>query len=295
MIYESDIASVRLLDVLALDQGGVCVQTPPRPFSALSFRVKADTTLAAAGEEHHLTDGCVAFVPAHLAYRRESRRDLLVVVHFEVPGYRTDRIEVLRPRHPERLEALFRNIHIVWHGREAGYRLRATAILYDILAECCRQGRAEGESPRPAPPPADVGQVSDMSEVSLRRLDILAECYRQSLPEEGAAAKIRASVEYIHRRFTDPALTVAEAARASYMSEVYLRRLFKEVHGTSPQRYITALRLRRAVALLTSGGHTLKEVAYLSGYTDYKYFTTVFKREVGLSPSEYARRGGAGE
>ena len=294
MIYESEIASVRLLDVLALDQGGVCVQTPPRPFSALSFRVKADTTLAAAGEEHHLTDGCVAFVPAQLGYRRESRRDLLVVVHFDAPGYRTDRIEVLRPRHPERLEELFRRIHIAWHEREAGYRLRATAILYDILAECCRQGRAEGGAPSVPRPTAEAG-AANMSEVSLRRLDILAECYRQSLPEEGAAAKIRASVEYIHRHFTDPALTVAEVARASYMSEVYLRRLFKEVHGTSPQRYITALRLRRAVALLTSGGHTLKEVAYLSGYTDYKYFTTVFKREVGLSPSEYARRGGAGE
>ena len=255
MIYEKDGIAVRLLDVMELDQGGVSTQNKPRPHSALSFRIEADTTLTAAGEVHHLRDGAVSFVPAGLAYRRDSRRDRLFVLHLEVLDYTSDRIEVLRPHSPERLEALFRTVCTVWQRRESGYRHRATAILHDILAECCRQ----------------------------------------SVPEEKKTSKIGASVEYIRAHFTDPALTVAEIARESYMSEVYLRRLFKEEYGTSPRRYVVDLRIRRAVALLSSGYHTLKEAAYLSGFTAYKYFTTVFKRQTGLSPSDYVGRGAAAD
>ena len=71
------------------------------------------------------------------------------------------------------------------------------------------------------------------------------------------------------------------------MSEVYFRRLFNLEFGTSPQKYIVHLRILHAKGLISTGYHTLKEVAYLSGYTDYKYFSVEFKKKVGVSPSEY--------
>ena len=71
------------------------------------------------------------------------------------------------------------------------------------------------------------------------------------------------------------------------MSEVYFRKLFKSELGISPKKYIIKLRIQKAVSLINTGYYSLKEVAEMCGYTDYKYFSVEFKGAVGCSPSEY--------
>ena len=143
-------------------------------------------------------------------------------------------------------------MYAVWERRATGYYYRCAALLYEILAEC------RAQSSRPA----------------------------------RGAARIRPSLDYLHENYKRHDLTVGEIARASFVSEVYLRRLFKEAYGTSPQKYLMELRIRKALDLLGTGYYTLKEVAELSGYADYKYFSVEFKRAVGVSPSAYLREGG---
>ena len=82
-------------------------------------------------------------------------------------------------------------------------------------------------------------------------------------------------------------LSIKEIADKSFMSEVYFRKLFKEEYGISPQKYIIDLRIQNAVGLISVGYYSLKEIAYMSGYNDYKYFSVEFKKIVGVSPSEY--------
>ena len=72
------------------------------------------------------------------------------------------------------------------------------------------------------------------------------------------------------------------------MTEVYFRKLFKEEYGISPQKYIIGLRLQNAAGLMATGYYSLKEVAAMSGYQDYRYFSVEFKRKYGVSPSAYA-------
>ena len=84
-------------------------------------------------------------------------------------------------------------------------------------------------------------------------------------------------------------LSISEVAKRSFVSEVYFRRLFKEEYGTSPQKYIAKLRIQNALALISSGYYSLGEVALLSGFGDYKYFSVEFKKAVGVSPSTYAK------
>lgn len=71
------------------------------------------------------------------------------------------------------------------------------------------------------------------------------------------------------------------------MSEVYFRKLFKKEFNTSPKKYVIDSRIKHAVSLINSGLYTLKEIASLCGYTDYKYFSVEFKKMTGKSPSEY--------
>jgi AraC-like DNA-binding protein len=60
----------------------------------------------------------------------------------------------------------------------------------------------------------------------------------------------------------------------------------KSYTGKSPQDFIRVIRLERASALLR-GGSPVTEVAALVGFDNPKYFSTVFKKYFGVSPSKY--------
>ena len=117
--------------------------------------------------------------------------------------------------------------------------------------------------------------------------EIFAECYTQNYVSKSQNPKIHSSVEYLLKNYKKSDLSIRELADRSFMSEVYFRKLFKEEYGVSPQKYIIDLRIQNAVGLISAGYYSLKEVAYMSGYNDYKYFSVEFKKAMGVSPSKY--------
>lgn len=247
MFFDKETISFNILDVLRLDQTELSTNNSGRNFNALSFRFSADTVLKTSKGAYRIKENFVTYVPARLNYTRTTKRDELIVVHFETTDYNTRSIEFFEAKEPEALAELFLKILKCWEGRETGYKLKCSAILYEIFAEC----------------------------------------YLQNYKQERKNSKIQPSVDYIHGNYKDSALTVKEIADRSFMSEVYFRRLFKNEFGISPQKYIINLRIQNAAGLISTGYYSLKEVAYMSGYSDYKYFSVEFKKAMGVSPSEY--------
>lgn len=245
MIFEKDILSISLLDVLYLRQENVNMINAERNFDALSFRIRSDACLKTEKNSHQMKNGSVGLIPARLNYRRNASVDELIVIHFHT-AEQTDRsIITFNPEDTEKFAVLFNKILKCWESKEEGYKYKCTAILYEIFAECHKQ------YPKPK------------------------------------ASRIQPSLDYINENYTSPQLTIKEIADRSFISEVYFRRLFKEELGMSPQKYIIKLRLQRAVFLMSTGYYSLKEIALMSGYEDYKYFSSEFKREKGVSPSKY--------
>jgi two-component system response regulator YesN len=78
----------------------------------------------------------------------------------------------------------------------------------------------------------------------------------------------------------------------------HLSRLLKRATGLTFNEYLTRLRLKHAMELLGDNSVRIGEVADLSGYRDARYFSTLFRRIVGMTPSEFrhglpaARRSG---
>lgn len=248
MFFERDTLSFHLLDVLSANQKNVSNFNSGRNFSALSFRFHADAVMKTEKEECHLSDGSICFVPARLNYHRISKQDELIAIHFDMSGYSTQSIEHFTPADPEPFKRLFTQILHTWNERGTGYRYQCSAILYEILAEC----------------------------------------YRQNDVPASETSGISRSVDYIRKHYRDSTLSIRKIADCSFMSEVYFRKLFKTEYGISPQKYIIRLRIQNASALISSGYYSLKEVAYLSGYNDYKYFSVEFKKVMGVSPSAYS-------
>ena len=102
--------------------------------------------------------------------------------------------------------------------------------------------------------------------------------------------KIRTGIRKNYAR-TDFALE--EMMRDMPFHYDYLRKLFKKEVGVSPLEYMTSLRMKNAETLLTgmwSNGYSVSEVARMCGFEDALYFSRVFKKYYGCSPSNFAKQ-----
>jgi two-component system, response regulator YesN len=92
--------------------------------------------------------------------------------------------------------------------------------------------------------------------------------------------------EYIADHF-DKAITLEEVAEVVNLSPQYFSKIFKERAECSFIDYLTELRVERAKELIRSKQKSVKEVCFHVGYKDPNYFSRVFKKYTGISPSDY--------
>ena len=90
---------------------------------------------------------------------------------------------------------------------------------------------------------------------------------------------------YIDEHISDENLTIPSIAAEMGMSRTSFFSRFKELAGLSPQDYLIHYRISHARELLLSSSLGIAEVAYRCGFSDPKYFSRVFKKIEGTSPS----------
>jgi AraC-like DNA-binding protein len=86
---------------------------------------------------------------------------------------------------------------------------------------------------------------------------------------------------------------VEELSRVLFVDPSTLYRKLKPLIGLSPSQYLRALRLARAKRLLSTTDRTIYDIALDCGFNELSYFSRVFKKEAGQSPTAY-RRSAAG-
>lgn len=97
----------------------------------------------------------------------------------------------------------------------------------------------------------------------------------------------------IIRNYAQPDFALDEAIRAMPFNYDYLRKLFKKEMGVTPLEYMTNLRMKKAETMLTAmwtKDYSVSEIAQLCGFEDALYFSRVFKKHFGCSPSIFAKR-----
>ena len=95
-------------------------------------------------------------------------------------------------------------------------------------------------------------------------------------------------LRFLQEHLTDPELDLSLMCDVAGVSNVYLRRIFKKYQGVSPAGFVIRQRLQMAQQLLLSEEkQTVAEVATQVGYRDPLYFSRLFKKQLGMSPTEY--------
>lgn len=96
-------------------------------------------------------------------------------------------------------------------------------------------------------------------------------------------------VSYVDKHYCE-ALTLEGLSGMFNISLSHLCRRFKQMTGKSFTEYLSDKRIARAVELLVHTEKTVAEIGEATGYLDYFYFSKVFKKKMGITPSAYRRR-----
>ena len=107
-------------------------------------------------------------------------------------------------------------------------------------------------------------------------------------PDKTEQTPIQRAMTYI-RRNIDKDLSRAEIADAIYLNPEYLSRLFKKETGDTIFSTLSHIRIRNAKKYLATGLYTCNEVATKCGFHDAYYFSKVFKKLAGCTPTEYRK------
>ena len=124
-------------------------------------------------------------------------------------------------------------------------------------------------------------------------LNLLAHlCLHHSTPRTVDRLTQDPSLQHVHRATgfmkanLSRKLTVDEIAASAGLSTFHFLREFKRITGYTLVQYLNTLRCDYARSLLESGQYSVKETAFLCGFTNNSYFSNVFRQYTGLLPSQ---------
>ena len=94
-------------------------------------------------------------------------------------------------------------------------------------------------------------------------------------------------IRYVDHNYTDPTLNLKKTADIFGYTDKYLSHIFKVRMQMNFSKYLTRLRMQRALELMGEGRRDIASIARDSGFGDAGYFSKVFKRILGKTPLEY--------
>lgn len=253
MFFFNETVSVHFLRALDLNRtSGWIYNSYRNSYWTLSIRTKGETNFFIDGNTINVKSGEVLLIPPNLIYSQYTEGEQLFAIHFDTFKYiNAETLQKQTVKDWDNVCRLFKEIYTIYTEKPKGWHYKTSSLLYELL--CIIHTESEWSAP----------EISD---------------------------HIDSAVEYLEKFYTDPSITVAELARISGYSEAYFRRIFSKRFGITPSQRIDNLRLERAKRLLESREHTMAEVADRIGIPDPKYFSTWFKKHMGLSPREYSDR-----
>ena len=128
----------------------------------------------------------------------------------------------------------------------------------------------------------EFGSCIDNLKISLFHQQTAAE------PEQQEQRVITGLTRYLQEHLAED-VSLSVLAEEFHLSAQYISQLFKSEIGVNFLAYLTNIRMEQAKKLLLSSSLSIAEVSEQSGYADYRVFTKVFKKNEGITPSQYRR------
>lgn len=136
----------------------------------------------------------------------------------------------------------------------------------------------------------EIERIRLMSELSEYLLNTMKAALPQVGPDESENRKIAEINRYIRENISDKLLSVQTVAHSIFLNHQYLCSYYKKATGKTVNDFITEVRMEKAKELLLNKKIKIYDVTTRIGLTDSNYFSTLFKKYTGCTPSEYRER-----
>ena len=134
-------------------------------------------------------------------------------------------------------------------------------------------------------------KYSEMLEMYLRQIFIMLQRYFVSSTRTEPVRvieEIDKATKYFNEHYNEE-INIDEYTQTNYISISWFIRSFKQCTGSTPMQYILAKRISNAETLLQDPSYNITEISQIVGYDNPLYFSRIFKKVKGLSPSEYRK------
>jgi len=131
----------------------------------------------------------------------------------------------------------------------------------------------------------------ELLEMYLRQIFLLIQRTRQE-SSPSISTYLQKEMEHAQQYFQEhynEDIQIKDYAKSRSMSVSWFLRNFKEFVGKPPAQYLLTLRMNNAVSLLETTDYNVTEISAIIGYDNPLYFSRLFKKHKGVSPSEYRK------
>jgi len=237
-----------------------------RSFYGLTYAQSGKVMYHSPDNEFYVTSGDIIFLPENSSYwLANAINDTYhhITVNFNLKPspiaealvdkiVNTTSLTLLHAQNKLGFEQLFNKLVTSWTERNPGYMLQCRYLLYQILYEFLIE---------------NIVLNSNSKNVSL----------------------IQPAKEYIDTFYMNP-ISNQELASICGISVTHFRRIFTELHGSSPIEYLNKVRINRAKDMLIYNLYSTDEIARLIGIDDVNYFCRLFKKKVGVTPAQFKKQ-----
>ncbi len=119
-------------------------------------------------------------------------------------------------------------------------------------------------------------------------LSAILRSFKDNLQDTTVTPLTAKIVRYLHKNLAQR-ITLSDIGKMTFFSPVYCDTVFKKDMGVSIIDYLLGKRIAEAKKLLIEGTFSLSEIAQQSGFEDSNYFSRVFKKRTGYTPTEYKK------
>lgn len=211
-------------------------------------------------------EGDVVLAPKKVFHRTAGEGGLRFLLHFSdnfLHKYFTDGL----------LEPLMGDIPLVFRA-ESRERERIVSLLNTMLAEF-NKGEGQNEN-------LQCGYLYQL-------LFTIANGNNTYVPHNRPDERITKIIQYINENYNH-ITDIEQIAEHFFISKFHLCRFFRKNLGIPLVSYVNTIKVREACALMKNENMSMTQIAMQCGFNSSSYFCKVFKKEKGLSPSDYRKK-----
>lgn len=254
-LFDNDLNIVKIQDVKKIEQVSRGTSQHHRPTDCFLYGLSGSAYYTFHGKTVKIEKGDVIFFSRVNVYKVKIAPEGFSAIYVNCFLEDTQEPlcnEIFKPQNSTVLDNSFKKLLTLWKTGNFSDRIHCKSLLYRIYAELANQ-------------------------------------MQYKYIPSGKKEKIESAVNFMTENISDTNFSVEKLGPMCQMSQVHFRRIFSQIYHTTPVAFLVSLRINKAKELLHASSLSIAEIATQCGFSSTHYFSTKFRDQTGLTPTEFKK------